>query len=83
MVVKTITVTKNAYEALKSVKTGNESFSEAILRISRKKPLSNFYGILSKESGERLENAVMTMRKIRNKAHKKRISQIVTAMRAR
>jgi predicted CopG family antitoxin len=34
MAVKTITVTKDAYDALRSMKEGDESFSEAILRIS-------------------------------------------------
>lgn len=37
MVVKTITVTENAYERLKSQKHSEESFSEVILRVVPKK----------------------------------------------
>lgn len=37
MAVKTITVTEDAYEALKGLKHENESFSEAIKRMAGKK----------------------------------------------
>ena len=56
---KTITVTEDAYNALYALKRGDESFSEMSLRIGRRKPLSAFFGVLGKEGGERLENAVM------------------------
>ena len=76
MVVKTITVTEDAYHALKGLKAPRESFSETILRISKRKPLSSFFGVLSKESGEKLEKAIYDARK-RNKAlHVERIRKI-------
>ncbi len=77
MVVKTITVTEDAYEALKSMKVEDESFSEVILRIKKKRPLSDFFGVLSKETGDRMEAAMKEVRKQRNAAHHTRIERIV------
>lgn len=81
MTVKTITVTEDAYLALKSLKATSESFSKTILRVAKRKPLSSFFGVLSKESGERLENAVIEARKRRNEAHRARMEKIVDALR--
>ena len=79
MVVKTITVTEDAYKALKSLKESGESFSKAILRIAKRKPLSTFFGALSKKSGARLEKAVLDLRKKRNEAHRARIKRTIKA----
>ncbi|MBI2580290.1 antitoxin VapB family protein [Candidatus Woesearchaeota archaeon] len=79
MATKTITVTENAYEAVKSLKERSESFSELFLRITKRKPLSSFFGVLGKESGEKLELAVKELRKKRNKAHQLRLKRIVEA----
>ncbi len=76
MAVKTITVTESAYRALKSLKSPRESFSETIIRVARRRPLRNFFGILSEESGKRMESTLIEMRKRRNIAHQKRISRI-------
>ena len=83
MAVKTITVTEKAYEALKAKKEPHESFSETILRISGRKSLSEFFGALSKESGERLEKAIMDSRKRRAASHERRIKMIVDAFNER
>ena len=76
MTTKTITVTEDAYEALKSLKGEKESFSDTILRVAKRKPLSYFFGVLGKESGDRFEKAIMEMRKIRSESHEKRIERI-------
>ena len=77
MVVKTITVTKEAYEALRSLKSKSESFSETILKIAKRKPLDNFYGILNKEKGDKLEKAIYDVRKTHNIIHSEKINKIV------
>ena len=77
MVVKTITVTEDAYNALKSLKEEHESFSKTILRVSRRKPLNAFFGILGKEGGAELRKNVAEMRKRRNAAHDARIKMII------
>ena len=76
MATKTITVTENAYEALKSLKETNESFSETILRVAKRRSLGYFYGCLSRESGEKLAKTVADMRRIRNEAHRQRLEKI-------
>lgn len=79
MAVKTITVTEYAYNALKSLKAPRESFSDTILRVAKRKPLSFFFGALSKGSGERLEKTVFELRKKRNEAHRARMKHIIGA----
>ena len=37
MVIKSLTITSEAYDALKSLKHGNESFSEVIIKMSKEK----------------------------------------------
>jgi predicted CopG family antitoxin len=77
---KTITVTEDAYEALRALKEANESFSDTILRVAKRKPLSYFCGSLSKGSGEKLEKTIMEMRRIRSESHKKRIEKIAAEL---
>ena len=80
MATKTITVTEDAYEALRALKEPNESFSKAILRVAKRKPLSSFIGILGEKSGEELEKAIVEGRRIRNEAHKKRMEKLMEDM---
>lgn len=80
MAVKTITVTEDAYEALKALKSSNESFSETILKVAKRRPLSDFFGVLSKESSDRLEKAILEGRKKRNAAHQRRMKHIAEEM---
>jgi len=80
MAVKTITVTEDAYFALKNLKGVNESFSDTILRFSKRRPLSDFFGVLSNETGELLEKAVVELRKRRNEAHRMRMNRIIKEM---
>jgi predicted CopG family antitoxin len=80
MSAKTITVTEDAYTTLRAMKEPRESFSETILRIAKRKPLGAFYGVLSKESGERLEKSILETRKMRNESHRARLKRIVTEL---
>ena len=76
MAVKTITVTEEAYNTLKAMKTIDESFSDAILRIGKRKPLMSFYGILKGKSGEDFENVIMETRKRHRKLQQERVKRI-------
>lgn len=80
MATKTITVTEGAYESLKAMKAKNESFTDTILRITKRKPLSHFYGILDKETGEKLEKSIMESRRINRELHEKRLKRIEKEM---
>ena len=79
MASKTITVTKEAYTALNSLKAPRESFSETLLRIARRRSLREFAGILSNESADRLENAVRDFRRRHTESHRKRLAKVVDA----
>ncbi len=81
MVTKTITVTEEAYRALSSLKDPRESFSETLVRVSKRKSLDYFYGVLSKKTGEKLEKAVKESRKERNKVRENRMKRIVRELR--
>ena len=65
MVVKTITITEEAYRSLRARKAGDESFSDVILRLTRRRPLRDFVGILSPESADAIRKAIDEDRALR------------------
>lgn len=67
MVVKTITITEEAYRSLKARKAGEESFSDVILRLTRRRPLRDFVGILSPESADAIRLAIDEDRTLRRR----------------
>lgn len=80
MAVKNISITEESYKRLASLRNReNESFSEVINRITRKNNIMDFFGALSKESGEKLEKNIENIRKIRAIADKKRIERMKNA----
>ena len=46
----TKTITDEAYNRLKSTKTEDESFTDAMMKITKKNPLDALTGILSKDA---------------------------------
>lgn len=70
---KTISITDEAYKIIKSRKDVRESFSDVIVRLSGKKTLSSFFGALSKESADALEENIKNVRKRHRTWHLKRI----------
>ena len=80
MAVKTITVTEEAYQTLARMKQKKESFSDAILRIGKRRLLSDFFGALSAPTGERLESEMRKARVRRNKGHVARVRRIAKAL---
>lgn len=77
MATKTITVTEDAYEVLKSLKDTGESFSKTIKRLAGKKSLIDFAGILTNEEADELERNIKEGRRMRNAAHQKRMRRIM------
>ncbi len=70
--VKTITVTDDAYEMLRKMKSGDESFSEVIKRIAKPRVnLRDYFGILPKED---IKGARKSL-----KERRKRISKSIEA----
>lgn len=71
---KTVSITDEAYEILKSRKDDVESFSEVIVRLSGKKKLSSFAGALSKKTADRMEEEINKARGLHRSLHKRRIA---------
>ncbi len=75
MTVKTITVTEDAYNVLKGMKQGDESFSDLIKRIgSQKRSVLDFVGILrdSETSAGEFQKTVKESRIASKEAARKR-----------
>ncbi|MEK6878358.1 MAG: antitoxin VapB family protein [Nanoarchaeota archaeon] len=78
MSTKTISITEEAYMRLAGLREReNESFSEVISRVTGKAKLMDFFGVLSKESGEKLEKSILEGRKMHRKMHKKRHKRLM------
>lgn len=67
MAVKTITVTQEAYRRLKARKMAKESFSDVIVRLTQRRPLSNFIGVLRPETGDAMWRVIEEDRQRRRK----------------
>ena len=77
---KTITIKKEAYEALKSMKEPKESFSDILLRLSKKKrSLMSFAGMLSREQTAKLETSIKESRARHLSAHLKQTKRLSEA----
>lgn len=71
MSTRTISITEEAYERLKISKYEKDSFSDVILRITNKRKLSDFAGILNEKEAETLKENIKELReKSRNRMEK-------------
>ncbi|MBI4450521.1 antitoxin VapB family protein [Candidatus Woesearchaeota archaeon] len=82
MAVKTITVTTAAYDALKYLKGRHESFSETILRVTKRRSLWEFAGAISEASAAKLEAAIKESRTRHTESHRKRIARMAAQLRS-
>lgn len=65
MATKTISITREAYDRLKARKGPEESFSDVILRLTDRRPLAEYAGMLSKTSVKEMRKAIEDARKDR------------------
>ena len=63
MSTKTITITDAAYNRLKATKDEGESFTDAIMKITKKNPLDALVGILTKEDANELRENIKGIRR--------------------
>ncbi len=76
MATKNISITEEAYKRLASQRERNESFSEIINKLTGKVRLKDFFGILSRESADKLEKGIERVRKEREKFYRERVERI-------
>ena len=79
MATKTISITEEAYERLRSRKYERESFSDVIYRMTKRKKLSDFYGMLG-EKAAKMEEAITESRKQTKKLHEDRMRNLLKEM---
>ncbi|MFH1316731.1 MAG: antitoxin VapB family protein [Candidatus Woesearchaeota archaeon] len=70
MSTKTISITVEAYERLKSWKEKNESFSDVINKIGGRRRLSDFAGVLSDKTANEIREGI---KKDRSRSRKRYI----------
>lgn len=70
MATKTISITEEAYEVLKSWKGERDSFSSVILKLSKKQDLLKYSGILTDDRAKELKESVAELRKRSRKRYK-------------
>ncbi|MDY6764588.1 MAG: antitoxin VapB family protein [Halobacteria archaeon] len=73
---KTISITDDAYERLKAEKGENESFSDVVMRLTSGVKLSDFYGVLSEETGRKLEENIKEARGKHRDRREERMEEI-------
>ena len=67
MATKTISITKAAYDRLKARKGPDESFTDVVLRLTERRPLAEYAGMLSKSSVKAIREAVEEAQRERRK----------------
>ncbi len=76
---KTLMIQEDVYNELKRLKKANESFTDVIRRlIQNHQDLSPFYGILTEEEGNIIENAIEKTRMELDQADLERDAQVFT-----
>ena len=58
MATKTISLAEDAYEALLAMKRADESFSDTVRRLARRRSLTELAGIMPREGAESLARAI-------------------------
>ena len=76
MATKTISITEEAYERLKMRKEPKESFTDAINRITGKRNILEFAGILTDKDAEQMKAHI----KKRRQASRERLNKIRDAL---
>ncbi|MEK6893083.1 MAG: antitoxin VapB family protein [Nanoarchaeota archaeon] len=72
MATKNISITEEAYKRLANLRMSNESFSEIIIKITKKNNWRDYFGVLSEKSANSLEKAILERRKLNAKLHTER-----------
>ena len=81
MATKNISLTEEAYNRLRMIGRENESFSEIVVRITKKSDIDDYVGILSNEAANELEANIKRLREKHRVSHKVRMQKIIKELR--
>jgi len=76
MATKNISITDEAYNRLTRLRKRNESFSEIIIDITGNVKLMDFFGAISKNSGDKLEKKIHALRNKETNFQDKKLREI-------
>jgi predicted CopG family antitoxin len=76
MATKTLSITEEAYDILRSIKGENESFTNAIIRLADKKSILELAGLISEEEAKSIKSAI----KKRREESRGRINKIMESL---
>lgn len=75
---RTISITDEAYDRLKSAKRDDESFSDVVNRISPGVRLDDYWGVLDDESADELHDTISDSRNRHGRDYEKRMNRITS-----
>lgn len=76
MSTKTVSLSEDAYERLKSLKEDKESFSDVVRKITETSNVSKFHGVLSEDTADEIEESIRENREGNRERHSERVKSI-------
>ena len=76
MSTKTVSLSEDAYNKLKSLKEDNESFSDVVRKVTKTSNISKFHGVLSEDTADKIEKNIRKNREGNLKSHSERVKDI-------
>jgi predicted CopG family antitoxin len=77
---KTISLADDAYERLKAAKRDDESFSDAVRRLTPGVRITEYVGVLDDETADDVEAAIAERRTKRTEGRRARVREITDAL---
>lgn len=76
MATKNISITEEAYRKLANLRKSNESFSEIIINVTKRRDWRKYFGILSEKKANILQKSIAQGRKHHVELHNQRSKEI-------
>ncbi|MBI2583822.1 MAG: antitoxin VapB family protein [Candidatus Aenigmarchaeota archaeon] len=73
---KLVSISEEAYERLKTMKGEKESFTDVVIKLTKKRPLESFFGSVPEEMAKRMETDITEARARHRKLHYARLKRL-------